>query len=70
MKPISAELALGMSLALETSESEIARARLLLAEHGDPGDALVTADRLLARARARIDTVRLALDEAAALASD
>ena len=70
MKPLSAELALGMSLALETSESEIMRARLLLAERLDPADALITADRLLERARARIETVRIALDEGAALASD
>ena len=70
MKPISAELALGMSLALETSESEIARARLLLADRIDPSDALISADRLLARAWARIQTVRIALDECAALAAD
>lgn len=70
MKPIRAELALGMSLALETSESEITRARLVLAERLEPGDALIAADRPLARARARIETVRLALDEAAAHACD
>jgi len=70
MKPISAELALGMSLALETSEAEITRARLVLAERIDPADALISADRLLERARARLETVRLALDEAAAHASD
>ncbi|HXS53605.1 MAG TPA: hypothetical protein VN782_13820 [Usitatibacter sp.] len=70
MKPISAELALGMSLALETSEAEITRARLLLAERLDPADALISADRLLERARARIQTVRLALDDGAASASD
>ncbi len=70
MKPISAELALGMSLALETSESEIARACLLLADRIDSSDALISADRLLARARARIETVRTALDECVALAPD
>lgn len=70
MKPIRAELALGMSLALETSEAEITQARLILAERIDPSDVLITADRLLSRARSRIETVRLALDEAAAHASD
>lgn len=70
MKPISAELALGMSLALETSEAEIARARSMLAAGVVPADALPTVDRLLATARTRIETVRLALDEGAALASD
>ena len=70
MKPIGAELALGMSLALETCESEIVRARALLRERGDPNEALLSADRLLARVRARIETVRLALDEGAAHALD
>lgn len=63
MKPLSAELVLGMSLALETCETEIVRARGLLRERGEPNEALLGADRLLARARARLETVRLALDE-------
>ncbi len=70
MKTISAELALGMSLALETCEAEIVRSRALLRERGDPNEALLGADRLLARTRARIETVRLALDECAARESD
>ncbi|HXZ47697.1 MAG TPA: hypothetical protein VEG27_01685 [Usitatibacter sp.] len=58
---VSAELALGMALALESSESDIGRAQALLL---DPLAASEPALQLLARALARIETVRLALDEA------
>jgi hypothetical protein len=61
---ISAELALGMSLALEASEADLERAIALLRDRADPTESIVFAQQLLARARLRIHTVRLALGEA------
>jgi len=64
MSRIGAELALGMSLALESSEADIQRALALLDERTDEAEAREMALQLLARARRRIETVRLALGEA------
>lgn len=64
MSRIGAELALGMSLALESSEADIERALALLDERTDEAEAREMALQILARARRRIETVRLALGEA------
>jgi hypothetical protein len=64
MSRIGAELALGMSLALESSEADIERALALLDERSGEAEAREMALQLLARARRRIETVRLALGEA------
>lgn len=64
MNTISAELALGMSLALEASEADLERIAALLHDRADPVDSIKLAGHLLARAKLRIHTVRLALGEA------
>lgn len=64
MNRISAELALGMSLALEASEADLERIAALLRDRADPIESLMLAEQLLKRARLRIHTVRLALGEA------
>jgi hypothetical protein len=64
MSRIGAELALGMSLALESSEADIERALALLDERTGEAEAREMALQILARARRRIETVRLALGEA------
>ena len=64
MNTISAELALGMSLALEASESDLERVAALLRDRADPVESLRLAEQLLSRAKVRIHTVRLALGEA------
>jgi hypothetical protein len=61
---ISAELALGMSLALEASEADLERIAQLLRDRADPVESLRLAEQLLPRAKVRIHTVRLALGEA------
>jgi hypothetical protein len=61
---ISAELALGMSLALEASEADLERIVQLLRDRADPVESLRLAEQLLSRAKLRIHTVRLALGEA------
>ncbi len=65
MTRITYELALGMSLALEASESDMERIRTLLHDRADGAESLQLAVELLGRARRRIETVREALGEAA-----
>jgi hypothetical protein len=65
MTRITCELALGMALALEASESELERIRALLHDRADGAESLQLAAQLLSRARRRIETVREALGEAA-----
>jgi hypothetical protein len=65
MLRITSELALGMALALEASESELERIRALLEDRVDPAESRNLAAQLLLRARRRIETVREALGEAA-----
>jgi hypothetical protein len=61
---ISAELALGMSLALEASEADLERAIKLMGDRADPVGSLAVAEQLIARAKLRVHTVRMALGEA------
>jgi len=65
MARITCELALGMALALEASESDMERIRSLLHDRADTAESLQLAAELLSRARRRIETVRAALGEAA-----
>jgi len=65
MTRITCELALGMALALEASESDMERIRSLLNDRADGTESLRMAMELLARARRRIETVRETLGEAA-----
>jgi hypothetical protein len=65
MPRITYELALGMSLALEASESDMERIRSLLHDRADATESLQLALELLLRARRRIETVREALGDAA-----
>ncbi|HEY2627737.1 MAG TPA: hypothetical protein VGI57_01355 [Usitatibacter sp.] len=65
MSRITCELALGMALALEASESDMERIRALLHDHADTAESLQLAADLLSRACRRIVTVREALGEAA-----
>jgi hypothetical protein len=65
MTRITCELALGMALALEASESDMERIRSLLGDRCDTPESLQLAADLLSRARHRIETVRAALGEAA-----
>jgi hypothetical protein len=62
---VTCELALGMALALESSEVDIERARRLCADGTDPIASRELANQLLARAKRRIETVRIALGHAA-----
>jgi hypothetical protein len=61
--PISCELALGMSLALESSEADIERSRVLLADREGTWESQELASQLLLRAKRRIETVRLVLGQ-------
>jgi len=65
MTRITCELALGMALALEASESDMERIRSLLHDRADAAESLRMAVELLSRARRRIETVRETLGEAA-----
>jgi hypothetical protein len=65
MTRITCELALGMALALEASESDMERIRSLLHDRADTAESLQQAAELLSRARRRIETVRATLGEAA-----
>jgi hypothetical protein len=65
MPRISCELALGMALALEASESDMERIRALLHDRADATESLQLALELLVRARRRVETVREALGECA-----
>jgi len=57
------ELAHGMSLLLESSEADIERARAQLREAGCGSDVMQRTDELLARAKARAEAVRLAIED-------
>ncbi len=59
--PISAELALGIALALESTESDIERARELVRETESASTEGRLAEQLLARAQRRLEKVRDAL---------
>ena len=61
MNAISAELALGLWLALESSGLEIDQARGLLRGRSRQCDACERAERVLERVRARIENARRAL---------
>jgi hypothetical protein len=63
-RPVGPELALGMALALESSEVDLERVRTLLHDLVDPEASRELALQLLARARRRLETVRSALGEA------
>jgi hypothetical protein len=65
MSRITNELALGMSLALEASGSDLRRAISLLADRADPAESREAALQLLLRAARRVETVKDALDDAA-----
>lgn len=61
--PLSCELALGMALALESSEADIEKARVLCSDREDPHASRELAIQLLVRAKKRIETVRIALGQ-------
>jgi hypothetical protein len=63
MKPVSPELALGIALALGSIESEIQCARAIILHLKDPQGTPECANRLLARACQRLDSVRRVLEE-------
>lgn len=65
MSRITSELALGMSLALEASGSELQRVLALLEDRADPAESRQAAIELLLRATRRVETVKGALDDAA-----
>lgn len=67
MSRVTSELALGMSLALEASGTDLQRVLALLEDRADPAESREAAVQLLLRATRRVDTVRVALDEAAQL---
>lgn len=67
MSRVTSELALGMSLALEASGTDLQRALALLEDRADPAESRESAIQLLLRASRRVDSVRAALDEAAQL---
>jgi hypothetical protein len=70
MRLVSRELALGMALALESSEQEIDSVLELLRDPRDPAIVHQLALQLLLRARRRIGTVRLALADNPASTQD
>jgi hypothetical protein len=59
--PIRPELALGIALALESTEAEIEKVRAILRETSEVAMSEDQAFQLLSRAKRRIETVRLAL---------
>jgi len=59
--PIRSELALGIALALESTEAEIEKVRAILRETSEVPMSEDRAFQLLSRAKRRIETVRLAL---------
>jgi hypothetical protein len=62
VKPrLEPELGLAMVIALETSETDIRTASLLLEDTANPHAARELAQLLLCRARRRVETVRIAL---------
>ena len=64
MSPLSQELALGMALALESAEADLARVAALLDDRADPVESRHLASQLLVRALSRVQAVRGALDDA------
>lgn len=63
--PLVPELGLAMAIALESSETDIRTASLLLEDTANPHAARELAQQLLCRARRRVETVRIALGGAA-----
>ena len=61
---VSQELALGMSLALESAESDLQRIAALLEDRADQGESRALAMQLVARALRRVHSVKEALDGA------
>jgi HEAT repeat protein len=64
MSSVSQELALGMSLALESAESDLERIAALLEDRADPAESRALAMQLVARALRRVQSVKEALDDA------
>jgi hypothetical protein len=65
MRPIGASLALAMSLASRASERDTEDALELLRDPKGRDARVALAEQLLGRAKVRVQTVRLALGEAA-----
>lgn len=63
MSSVSKELALGMSLALESAESDLQRIAGLLEDRADPAESRALALQLAARALRRVQAVKEALDD-------
>jgi len=61
---VSQELALGMSLALESAESDLRRIAALLEDRADQSESRALAMQLVARALRRVNSVKEALDGA------
>ena len=61
---VSQELALGMSLALESAESDLHRIAALLEDRADAAESRALAVQLVARALRRVKSVKEALDDA------
>lgn len=59
------ELGVAMAIALESSEADIRAASTLLQDTENPHAARELAQQLLCRARRRVETVRIALGDAA-----
>ena len=62
--PVSQELALGMSLALESAGSDLQRIAALLEDRADQAESRALAMQLAARALRRVQSVKEALDDA------
>jgi hypothetical protein len=67
MSRITSELALGMSLALEASGTDLLRALSLLEDRADPAESRAAAIQLLLAVTRRVETVKNALDDASQL---
>jgi hypothetical protein len=61
---VSQELALGMSLALESAESDLRRIAALLEDRADQAESRALAMQLVTRALRRVQSVKEALDDA------
>ncbi|HST02611.1 MAG TPA: hypothetical protein VLJ84_13215 [Usitatibacter sp.] len=64
MSSVSQELALGMSLALESAESDLQRIAALLEDRAGEAESRALAMQLAARALRRVQSVKQALDDA------
>ena len=61
---VSQELCLGMSLALESAESDLRRIAALLEDRADQAESRALSMQLVARALRRVQAVKEALDDA------